>query len=348
MTTAFSVSDQGDCRTMEPIALTMGEPAGIGGEIALVAWQRLAAAGPAFFLIDDPARVAALSAQLGLGVEVVPVHTVREAKRAFRRGLPVQSLTQLVPFTLGLPAPTTASAVLEAIRTATALAMAGDVSAIVTNPIHKATLKEAGFDYPGHTEYLAALAGVARTVMMLAGSDLRVVPVTVHIPLGSVAAALTVETIVETARITGAALRRDFAIADPRLAVAGLNPHAGEHGTMGHEDRDVIAPAIAALRREGINAFGPLPADTMFHARARQAYDAALCMYHDQGLIPIKTLAFDEGVNVTLGLPFVRTSPDHGTALDIVGQGIARADSLICAIQLAAEIARRRRMRTAE
>jgi 4-hydroxythreonine-4-phosphate dehydrogenase len=206
----------------------------------------------------------------------------------------------------------------------------------VTCPIHKAALKTgAGFGFPGHTEYLAHLAGVDRVVMMLASDVLRVVPVTIHIPLSDVPGALTPDLLEQTIRITHAAMIRDFGIAQPRLAVAGLNPHAGEDGTMGHEDRDVIAPVLDRLRAEGLDLRGPLPADTMFHGPARARYDAAICMYHDQALIPIKTLAFDEGVNVTLGLPFVRTSPDHGTAYDIAGQGIARPDSLIAAIRMA-------------
>ncbi len=288
-----------------------------------------------------------LAAHLGTGVDVVAVRTAREAAHVFPRAIPVLPLGQPVQFAPRTPVRSTAGAVLEAIQTAARLARTGEISAIVTNPIHKATLQVAGFVHPGHTEYLAALAGVVRTVMMLTAPDLRVVPVTIHRPLASVPAALTGVEIIETARITHASLTDEFAISTPRLAVAGLNPHAGENGTMGTEDRDVIAPAVATLRTEGIDAFGPLSADTMFHARARMTYDAALCMYHDQALIPIKTLAFDDGVNVTLGLPFVRTSPDHGTALDIAGRGIARPDSLISAIHLAADLAGRRRMRTA-
>ncbi len=327
-----------------PLAITMGEPAGIGGEITLAAWATRRV--PPFVLVDDPARIEALAAHLGLAVPVAAVASPAEAAEAFGAALPVLPLPEPVPLALGTPSPGTAPAVLESIRTAVALARSGAASGVVTNPIHKAVLIDAGFRHPGHTEFLAELGHVPRTVMMLAGPDLRVVPVTIHIALKAVPAALTQDEIIETGRITAKALREDFGIESPRLAVAGLNPHAGEDGKMGTEDRDLIAPAVATLQAEGIGAFGPLSADTLFHARARATYDAALCMYHDQALIPIKTLAFDEGVNVTLGLPFVRTSPDHGTALDIAGKGIARPDSLIAAINLAAEHAARRFGRT--
>ncbi|MEM7694888.1 MAG: 4-hydroxythreonine-4-phosphate dehydrogenase PdxA [Pseudomonadota bacterium] len=330
---------------MAPLALTMGEPAGIGGEITLGAWSRLRA-GPPFFLIDDPARVAALSARFG-GPPVTRIDAPEAAAGAFSSALPVLPLSQAVPLSLGVLRAETAGATLEAIRRAVGFAQAGRVSGVITNPIHKAVLQGAGFAHPGHTEFLAELAGVSRTVMMLSGADLRVVPVTIHIALKAVPDALTVDAIVATGRIVHGALIEMFGVSAPRLAVAGLNPHAGEEGRMGTEDAAVVAPAIAALRAEGIDAFGPLPADTMFHARARAGYDAALCMYHDQALIPVKTLAFDEGVNVTLGLPFVRTSPDHGTALDIAGRGVARPDSLISAITLAATLAARRTRRFA-
>ncbi len=246
----------------------------------------------------------------------------------------------------GRPDPASAPAVLEAIETAVALTRRGETAAVVTNPIAKHVLYAAGFRHPGHTEYLAALAAgpgeePPRPVMMLWCPELAVVPVTVHIPLSAVPAALTRELIVETARIVDRDLRARFGVARPRLALAGLNPHAGESATIGTEDRDVTEPAVEALRREGLAVSGPHPADTLFHARARAAYDAALAMYHDQALLPIKTIAFDSAVNVTLGLPFVRTSPDHGTAFDIAGRGIARADSLIEAIRLAARLAGR-------
>ncbi|GAB5447323.1 4-hydroxythreonine-4-phosphate dehydrogenase PdxA [Gymnodinialimonas sp.] len=328
-----------------PLALTMGEPAGIGGEITLAAWRDARARLAPFFLIDDPQRIVALAAHLGLAVPVAPIAAPAEAAAAFASALPVLPVGPAVPLMPGTLDGRQAGAVLASIERAVALAMAGEAAAVVTNPIHKAALIGAGFTHPGHTEFLAALAGVPRTVMMLAGPDLRVVPVTIHIALQEVPRALTHDLIVETARITAAAMRDDFAIAHPRLAFAGLNPHAGEDGKMGRQEIDLIGPALATLRAEGIDARGPLSADTMFHPRARAQYDAALCMYHDQALIPIKTLAFDEGVNVTLGLPFVRTSPDHGTALPLAGTGTARADSLIAALTLAADIAGRRNRR---
>jgi 4-hydroxythreonine-4-phosphate dehydrogenase len=234
--------------------------------------------------------------------------------------------------------------VIGAIDHAVALAQRGETAGLVTNPIHKATLTQSGFGFPGHTEYLAHLASRhtgrdVMPVMLLAGPDLRTVPVTIHIALADVPRMLTTELIAATARITASDLKSRFGIARPRLAIAGLNPHAGEGGAMGSEDAAIVAPAVEMLKTEGIDATGPLPADTMFHPRARASYDAALCMYHDQALIPAKTLAFDEAVNVTLGLPFIRTSPDHGTAFDIAGKGIARADSLIAALRLARRLA---------
>jgi 4-hydroxythreonine-4-phosphate dehydrogenase len=242
----------------------------------------------------------------------------------------------------GKPDSTSAPSVIESIETAVRLVRAGEARAVITNPIAKHVLYDAGFQHPGHTEFLAALAGqdgnTYHPVMMLWSEELAVVPVTVHIPLSSVPSVLTTELIVLTGRIVARELKERFGLARPRLALAGLNPHAGESGAMGMEDQAVITPAIMALRAEGIAVSGPLPADTMFHARARKSYDAALAMYHDQALIPIKTIAFDEAVNVTLGLPFVRTSPDHGTAFDIAGKGIARPDSLIAAIKLAARL----------
>ncbi len=323
---------------LPPLALTMGDPAGIGAEIALAARASGRVAHP-FFLIDDPERLRAM----GAAVPVVPIAGPEEAAAAYPLGLPVLAHALAAPAVAGRPDPANAPAVVAAIDRAVAFAQSGAAAAVVTNPISKAVLYEgAGFAFPGHTEYLAALGGVARSVMMIAGPSLRVVPVTIHIPLAEVPAALTEELIVETARIAHEGLRRDFGIAAPRLAVAGLNPHAGEGGAIGREEIEVVAPAVARLRAEGIDARGPLPADTMFHAAARARYDAALAMYHDQGLIPVKALDFDEGVNVTLGLPFIRTSPDHGTAFDIAGTGRAKPDSLIAALRLAAEMARAR------
>jgi 4-hydroxythreonine-4-phosphate dehydrogenase len=330
-----------------PVALTMGEPAGIGGEIALKAWAAARAGGnvPPFFMIDDPARLVALARRLGLDVPVTEI--ADPSGIDFSRGLPVLPLALPAPVTSGRPSAGNARAVVASIEQAVALVVEGKAAAVVTNPVHKETLYAGGFAHPGHTEFLAELArrhtGREHVpVMMLAGEDLRVVPVTVHIPLRDVADALDAAKIVACGRITAAALIQDFGIARPRLAVAGLNPHAGEGGTIGTEDRDVVAAAVAELRALGISARGPLAADTMFHAEARAGYDAALCMYHDQALIPIKTVAFDTAVNVTLGLPFVRTSPDHGTALDIAGTGKARESSLVAALAMAAETARRR------
>lgn len=326
-----------------PLALTMGEPAGIGGEIALRAWIRRAEGVPAFLLIDDAERLRSIARALDLPVEVRPLDDPAEAARVFAGALPVLHQPLAAASAPGLIDPANAPAVIGAIETAVALVGSRQAAAVVTNPIHKRALYAAGFAFPGHTEFLAALTGAAEApVMMLASPHLRVVPVTVHVSLRKAIETLDVETIVHAGKITAAALARDFGIARPRLAVAGLNPHAGEDGEMGREDIDLIAPAVRQLRDEGIDAAGPMPPDTMFHERARQAYDAALCMYHDQALIPLKTLAFDEGVNVTLGLPLVRTSPDHGTALDIAGRGLARAESLIAALRLANDIAHRR------
>lgn len=329
-----------------PLTLTMGEPAGIGAEIALKAWQTRASGLPSFFLIDDPERLRATAAQLSLAVPIVAIDGPEEATDAFGRGLPVLALRLLKPVQPGHPDPANAPAVIESIRRAVALVMQGRAGAIVTNSIQKKTLYEAGFEHPGHTEFLAELAGgSAKPVMMLAGAGLRVVPVTIHVSLRTALDSLTTDAIVVTGRILADSLCRDFGIARPRIAVAGLNPHAGEEGTLGREDIEIVAPAVDALRKAGIDARGPLPPDTMFHAAARATYDAALCMYHDQALIPLKTLAFDSGVNATLGLPFVRTSPDHGTALNIAGKGVANPASLVEAIRLADAMARHRAQR---
>lgn len=328
---------------LAPLALTMGEPAGIGGEIALACWKNLMEkAGPAldrpFFLIDDADRLSALTHGLGWDVPLAVIDHPEQAGDVFPSALPVLHRPLATPSRPGTPDGRNAAAVIASIQEAVSLTQAGRAAAVVTNPIHKGVLYDAGFAFPGHTEFLAALAGVKRVVMLLASPQLRVVPVTIHLSLQEAIAHLTVEEIVETGLITAAALRRDFKIANPRLAVAGLNPHAGEGGAMGRQDLDIVAPAVEELRRQGVDAFGPLPADTMFHARARAAYDVALGMYHDQALIPIKTLDFDGGVNVTLGLPFIRTSPDHGTAFDLAGTGKARPDSLMAALRLAAQM----------
>jgi len=320
---------------VQPLALTMGDPAGIGGEIALSAWNSLRGSGPVFFLLDDPAR---LAGTIPLRIIAEP----EEAKAGFADALPILPIPLGAPVRPGKPDPAHAPAVIKAIERAVALALAGRVAGVVTNPISKVTLYRAGFAHPGHTEFLAALTGAAHPVMMLASPSLRVVPITGHVALRAAIAGLSQEAIVTAGRITAAALLRDFAIAAPRLAIAGLNPHAGEEGTMGTEEETIIAPALAALRAEGIAVFGPLSPDTMFTEAARARYDAALCMYHDQALIPLKTLDMTHGVNVTLGLPIVRTSPDHGTAFDIAGRGVADPRSLIAALRLAGGIAANR------
>jgi 4-hydroxythreonine-4-phosphate dehydrogenase len=325
----------------------MGEPGGIGGELALKAWlARSEQALPPFVVLDEPARLEALAKALGLPCPVEAVTSCRAATERFARALPVLPLGIPVAATPGRAESGNAPAVIGSIGRAVALVQAGEADALVTSPIQKQSLYEAGFKFPGHTEFLAALAGSGiAPVMMLACEALRTVPVTIHLPLAKAAASLTRAAIEHCGRVTAAALTRDFGIAEPRLAVAGLNPHAGEAGSLGREEIEIIAPAIETLRRESIAARGPLPADTLFHAAARIGYDAALCMYHDQALIPIKTVDFDGGVNVTLGLPFVRTSPDHGTALDIAGRGVARPVSLIAALKLARRMADNRRSR---
>jgi len=326
-----------------PLAVTMGEPAGIGGEIALKAWLRRGEGMPAFYLIDDPDRLSALARRLGWDVPIKAIDERERAASVFAKALPVAPIGATPEAGPGRPELADAALVLRAIDIAVADARAGRAAALVTNPINKDALYRAGFRHPGHTEYLAELAGAGESaVMMLACPELRVVPVTIHLALRQAIETLTAAAIVHAGRVTHAALIRDFAIAAPIIAVAGLNPHAGEAGALGREDIDIIVPAIDQLRADGIDARGPLAADTMFHPAARRGYDAALCMYHDQALIPIKTIDFDGGVNVTLGLPFIRTSPDHGTAFAIAGRGTARPDSLIAALRLAAEMAERR------
>jgi len=322
----------------------MGEPAGIGGDIALGAWVRRVEAGvPPFFLLDDPERIQRLNNRLGWGVPIRVIESPEEARGVYESALPVLALNARCPDAVpGELDRAHAPAVLESIERAVFFAQSGAAGAVVTNPIHKSALYDAGFRHPGHTEFLAHLTGAKRPVMMLIAPGLRTVPVTIHESLATAIALLTTDLIVETAEIVADALTRDFAIANPRLSVAGLNPHAGEGGALGREDIDVIAPAVARLNACGIQARGPLPGDTMFHASARDRYDAALGMYHDQALIPVKTLDFHGGVNMTLGLPIVRTSPDHGTALDLAGTGQARPDSLMAALRLAAGAAANR------
>ncbi|MBB5721969.1 4-hydroxythreonine-4-phosphate dehydrogenase [Loktanella ponticola] len=317
----------------KPIVISCGEPAGIGPEIAVAAFRAVHADTPLLWLgdprhlpagtdyacIDDPAAAADLSAA---------------------GTLPVMPITMGGTAIAGTADPANAQGVIDAIAKGVALVTNGQARAICTAPIHKAALIDgADFAYPGHTEYLAALAGIDRVVMMLACDALRVVPVTIHVPLAQVATDLTASLLTDTLLITHAAMRRDFGVKRPRIAVAGLNPHAGEDGKMGVEEIEMITPVLDALRSEGMDLIGPMSADTMFHAAARQNYDVAVCMYHDQALIPVKTLGFDTGVNVTLGLPFIRTSPDHGTAFDIAGKGLANPSSMIAAIRMAATMA---------
>ena len=328
-----------------PLALTLGEPAGIGPDLTLAIWHKRRELGPPpFYVLGDPAFLSARAKTLGLSVtiqETVPA----EAADVFTDALPVVGIAH-VTAQPGQPDDSSAPAAIGAIRAGVADVLAGRAAAVVTNPIAKSVLYRAGFSHPGHTEFLAELAAQAtgrpvQPVMMLWSPELAVVPVTIHIALRDVIGALHTDLIVETGRIVARDLQNRFGIARPRLAIAGLNPHAGEDGTIGREDVEIVAPAVARLKAEEIDVRGPLPADTMFHASARATYDAALCMYHDQALIPIKTLAFDHGVNVTLGLPFVRTSPDHGTAFDLAGTGRADPSSLLAALKLAARMAAR-------
>jgi len=324
-----------------PLALTMGDPAGIGGELSIRAWAALRGHGPKFVLLDDPARLPALANAIGVPLKLRLVNGPDAS--GFDDALPVLPIPLATPARPGHPDGANAAAVIASIDRAARLALAGEIGGMITNPISKATLYGAGFAHPGHTEFLAALCNVpGQEVMMLASPELRVVPVTVHLSLRDALARLTPALILHAARTTHAALKRDFAIASPRLAIAGLNPHAGEQGALGAEDAEMIAPTIATLRAEGIDATGPWPPDTMFTARARPTFDAAICMYHDQALIPLKTLDMDHGVNITIGLPIVRTSPDHGTAFAIAGTGQADPTSLIAAIDMAARMARAR------
>jgi 4-hydroxythreonine-4-phosphate dehydrogenase len=329
---------------VQPLALTLGEPAGIGPDLALAVWRRRAEFGlPAFYLLADPDYLRRRAAQLKLNVPIKVV-TPRAAAATFSAALPVVAIDVAVTAEPGRPDRSSAPAAVASIRRAVADVLSGAASAVVTNPVAKNVLYDWGFAEPGHTEFLAKLVEEAtgrtlRPVMMLWAPELAVVPVTIHLPLKDIFAQLSTELIVDTGRIVARDLTRRFGLARPRLAVAGLNPHAGEAGTLGEEDGVIVAPAVARLKADGIDARGPLPADSMFHEQARASYDAALCMYHDQALIPIKTLAFDHAVNVTLGLPLVRTSPDHGTAFDIAGTGKADPTSLVAALKLAARLA---------
>jgi 4-hydroxythreonine-4-phosphate dehydrogenase len=330
-------------RARLPLALTLGEPAGIGPDLTLAVWQRRTELDvPVFYLIGDAEFLRNRARVLRLDVPLTVV-TPEQANAAFERALPVVPLGMSVTATPGKPDASSAPAAIASIRRAVGDVMTGRAAAMVTNPVAKNVLYRSGFAEPGHTEFLATLAAETigkpvRPVMMLWSAELAVVPVTIHLPLRDVVSHLTSELVLETGRIAARDLIARFGIAHPRIAVAGLNPHAGEDGALGDEDRTIVAPAVKRLQAEGIDAIGPLPADTLFREQARATYDVALCMYHDQALIPIKTLAFDRAVNVTLGLPFVRTSPDHGTAFDIAGTGRADPSSLLAALTLAARL----------
>ena len=364
-----------------PLALTMGEPGGVGGELTLKAWLALHDAGnnaglhegrdkapalspsPIFFAIDDPARLSAIAHHLGVDVPIKTIDKPQDAAGVFKTQLPVLPIGAAITARPGIAAPENAPFVINAIEHAVTLALQGAAAGVVTNPIQKASLLSAGFQFPGHTEFLAHLtkdapmpAGMASTiagaatrgpVMLLAGEDLMAAPATIHLSLKDAINALSEDLIIELGAVMAASLQYDFNIAAPRIAITGLNPHAGEDGAMGLEDREIIAPAIARLKDAGIDARGPLPADTLFHEEARANYDAALCMYHDQALIPVKALDFHGAVNITLGLPIIRTSPDHGTALDIAGKGTANPDSLIAALRRAAAMTANRAEKSA-
>jgi 4-hydroxythreonine-4-phosphate dehydrogenase len=329
---------------VQPLALTLGEPAGIGPDLALTVWHRRAELNlPPFYIVGDAGFLRRRAARLALDVPIATV-TPAAAAATFASALPVVALDIAVSAEPGHPDQSSAPAAIGSIRRAVADVLAGAAAAIVTNPVAKNVLYNSGFAEPGHTEFLATLVQEAtgkllRPVMMLWSPELAVVPVTIHLPLREIFTHLSTDLIVETGRIVARDLSARFRLPHPRLVVAGLNPHAGENGAFGEEDRTIVAPAVAQLVADGIDVRGPLPADSLFHKAARASYDAALCMYHDQALIPIKTLAFDHAVNVTLGLPFVRTSPDHGTAFDIAGKGTADPTSLTAALRLAARLA---------
>ena len=330
-----------------PLALSLGDPAGIGPEIVVKAWAALRETGPAFVVVGDHDILAA-ALPVRLQGAVRRVSSPKEANRLFRDSLPVIDAPLTAPVVAGKASPAHASAVIRWIETAVGLALSGAVAGLVTAPVAKAPLYAAGFGFPGHTEFLAELtagapwSGPRGPVMMLTASDLRAVLVTIHQPLRDAIAALTMEGVVHVGEVAAEALRRDFGVRTPRLALAGLNPHAGEGGALGREEIEILNPAAARLRALGIDCADARPADSLFHPAARATYDAALCLYHDQALIPVKTIDFWGGVNVTLGLPIIRTSPDHGVGYDIAGRGLARPDSLIAAIRLAAEMAARR------
>jgi 4-hydroxythreonine-4-phosphate dehydrogenase len=328
-----------------PLILTLGEPAGVGPEIVAAAWKSLNTQPLAFAVIGDASL---LRAQ---GIPVVEINSPGDAQDRFASALPVIHRPLPAPVTIGTPDPANATAVADGIEEAVSFALSGEASGVVTAPIAKAPMYASGFRFPGHTEFIAELTadapypGTRGPVMMLTALDLRACLVTIHVALDQVPELVTAERVARTARVVHESLKRDFAIARPRLAMAALNPHAGESGALGLQEIDLLIPVAQQLRAEGIDITDPRPADTMFHNEARATYDAAICMYHDQALIPVKTLDFWGGVNVSLGLPIIRTSPDHGTGFDIAGKGIARPDSLIAAIRLASEMAAARAAR---
>ena len=330
-----------------PLALTLGDPAGVGPEIVVKAWQALRNEGLSFLAVGDFQALASASAAGGSILRRIT--SPQEAPPLFAEALPVLDLPLRAPVIAGQPSAAAAPSVIRWIETAVGLALRGDVAGVVTAPIAKAPLYAAGFKFPGHTEFLGDLTAAASydgargPIMMLTAQDLRVTLVTVHAPLARVPELISIQSIVNAGLVTAQALRRDFGVAEPRVAIAGLNPHAGESGGLGREEIEIVEPAVRALRDLGVDATGPYPADSLFPAEMRARYDAAVCLYHDQALIPVKMLDFWGGVNVTLGLPIVRTSPDHGAAFDIAGRGVARADSLVAAIRLADAIAGRRR-----
>ena len=322
-----------------PLAIALGDPAGVGPEIVAKAWERRDACGlPAFFAVGECASIAAI-----WDGPVTAISSPEDAAACFRDALPVLRVGDGGPISPGVPDLEGARIALDSLEMAVGLTRGGAASALVTGPVSKAQLYAVGFSHPGQTEFVAERCGVSSDLvaMMLVGPSLRTVPVTVHLPLRAVPEALTADRIVAKGRATARGLQRQFGIDQPRIAVSGLNPHAGENGALGREEIEVVIPAIERLRAEGVDASGPYPADTMFHERARARYDAALCMFHDQALVPIKTLHFDDGVNMTLGLPIVRTSPDHGTAFNIAGRRQANPGAMIAAIQTAAASARR-------
>lgn len=327
-----------------PLAMSLGDPAGVGPELIAQVWSlREAKTVPAFFCTASAGLMQAAARGTGIDMPVASIADPSEAPAVFARALPVIDLGD-AGYDPGRPSAAGALLGFQSLQRATSLAVSGKAGALVTAPIAKAELAKVGFDHPGQTEFVAAACGVAAddAVMMLAGPSLRVVPVTVHVPLVRVPSLLTTELIYRRTAIAAHALVKDFGVAQPRIAIAGLNPHAGENGRMGDEDAAIIAPAVERLRADGLDVRGPLPADTMFHAAAREKYDLAVCMYHDQALIPLKALDFDSGVNVTLGLPIIRTSPDHGTAFDIAGTGAAHVGPMLAAIRMAANCAARR------